>query len=552
MEKLPISTGQYTTDSVKFKQFYQNQGVKPGMSKLKTVSEDFVLKELMGINPQKSTGLDGIAPRFLKDGANQLAPIITHIINLSITQNYVPDSLKHAKVTPLFKKNDKLEVSNYRPISVLSAVSKILEKSVHTQVQSYLIENKLVFDYQSGFRPGFSTDTCLIHLTDFIKDKLSHGFYVGAVLLDVQKAFDSVNHTILCNKIAAIGIDPSWFISYLSHRKQTVMINETISEEMSITCGVPQGGLLAPLLYLIYSNDMSISVQNKLLLYADDSVLLAYDKNPHNVSKLLSSDLESCNSWLVDNQLSLHIGKTECILFGSKKNIKKVEGFNVKYRGQTVNCSKSVKYLGAILDENLAGESMAMHTISKINGRLKFLYRHQSVLTINLRKKLSIALLLCHLDYCSSSWYPNLTSKFKSKLQVMQNKIARFTLKLPARSHIGQVELNSVGLLNVSDRVCQLRLNNVFKINCGQAPHYLTANFNKLSDTHRYNTRGRRLDFHVPSVKGLGSKSFYYQGICDWNVLPDNIKCQENLQSFKKHVKLFLANRTLSTESTQT
>ena len=136
------------------------------------------------------------------------------------------------------------------------------------------------------------------------------------LLLDVQKAFDSVDHTILCKKLYAMGIDPSWFNSYLSNRKQTVCINGIFSDFLDITCGVPQGSLLGPLLYLCYSNDMEVSVSCKLLLYADDSVLIVSDRQPNVISNKLSRELSSCNQWVIDNKLSLHVGKTECIIFG--------------------------------------------------------------------------------------------------------------------------------------------------------------------------------------------------------------------------------------------
>ena len=147
---------------------------------------------------------------------------------------------------------------------------------------------------------------------------MSQGNYVGMILLDVRKAFDSVNHVILCKKLEAMGIRSGWFKSYLSDRKQLVSIDGTKSSLQTITCGVPQGSLLGPLLYLCYSNDMEISVQNKLLQYADDSVIIAFNKDYKVVANMLSSDLISCNQWLVDNKLSLHVGTTECILFATK------------------------------------------------------------------------------------------------------------------------------------------------------------------------------------------------------------------------------------------
>ena len=133
--------------------------------------------------------------------------------------------IKIAKVTPLYKKNDKLEIGNYRPVSVPSAVSKILENAVYVQIQKYLRERDLIYQYQSGFRPGHPTETCLLYLTDYIKKQTVKGFYTGMLLLDVQKAFDSLNHSILCKKLNTMGIDPSWFSSYFNNRKQTVYIN---------------------------------------------------------------------------------------------------------------------------------------------------------------------------------------------------------------------------------------------------------------------------------------------------------------------------------------
>ena len=261
--------------------------------------------------------------------------------------------------------SSSLEVGNYRPISVLPCVSKILEKCVYNQLQKYLLDNNIIYDYQSGFRPQHSTDTCLIYLTDWIKTEISKGKYVGMLLLDVQKAFDCVNHEILLKKLKAIGIDPTWFSSYLSNRKQCVMINGVVSGARDITCGVPQGGLLAPLLYLCYNNDMEISVDSKLLLYADDSVLLVSDRDPNIVSKKLKSDLISCNQWFSENKLSMHVGKTECILFGSKRNLSKIKEFKIEYNGCTIKGQSTVKYLGVILDQTLSGDHMAKSASQK-------------------------------------------------------------------------------------------------------------------------------------------------------------------------------------------
>ena len=315
--KLPTALNQYGTASNSFIQFHQNKGVFLGEFKIKPFHEDFILKELCSLNVLKGAGLDELSPRFLKDGAAQIIPLITYIVNLAITTETVPEDFKTARITPLYKKKSKLDVGNYRPVSVLNCVSKILEKSVYVQIDDYLSCKDLIYQYQSGFRSGYSTETCL-------KLRISQGNYVGMVLLEVQKAFDSVNHDILCDKLEAMGISSGWFRSYLLIRKQLVCIDGIKSSLQTITCGVPQGSPLGPLLYLCCSNDIELSVQNKSLLYAHDSVIIAYDTDPKVVADMLGSDLTSYNQWLMDNKLSLHACKTECILFGTWAKLNKV------------------------------------------------------------------------------------------------------------------------------------------------------------------------------------------------------------------------------------
>ncbi len=549
VNRLPAALNIYGTSS--FIKFYQDKGVSPNEFNLQPVDEDFVLKELLTLNPLKGAGLDEIPPRFLKDGAEQISPMITHIINLSIATDHVPDELKMARVTPLHKKNSKLDVGNYRPVSVLNCLSKILEKCVYVQVEEYLSNKNLIYPYQSGFRSGYSTETCLIYLSDFVKFQLSQGNYVGMLLLDVQKAFDSVNHSILCQKLEAMGISSGWFRSYLSGRQQLVCIDGIKSPLQTVTCGVPQGSLLGPLLYLCYSNDMELSVQNKLLLYADDSVIIACDKDPRVVSDMLSSDLQSCNQWLIDNKLSLHVGKTECILFGSKSKVKRFPDFSIKYNDQVIKSQDNIKYLGVAINNTLSGDTMAQSVIKKVSGRLKFLYRHAHILNRTLRKNLSSALLQCHIDYCSTSWFSNTSKKYKQKLQVTQNKIIRFILNLSSRDHIGQSELDLLKFLNINDRVRQLRLNHVFNIFHSQGASYLSQNFTRSSNIHSHRTRSSSLNFFVPSVKGVASTTFYYNAIQDWNTLPPNIKGIPTKQAFKQSVKNYLASATLNQEMSE-
>ena len=189
------------------------------------------MKYLNALSVDKTMGLDGIPSHFVRDSASMIVCPLTHIINLSIIQGVVPDDLKSARVVPLFKKNDKTEVGNYRPVSILSIISKVVEKVVYDQIETYLDEKKLLYKFQSGFRGRFSTDTCFIHLTDFIKFEMDKGHLSGMVLLDLQKAFDTVDHGILFMKMEALGLSQDvigWFRSYLSDRRQLMWCTSRI------------------------------------------------------------------------------------------------------------------------------------------------------------------------------------------------------------------------------------------------------------------------------------------------------------------------------------
>ena len=176
------------------------------LNSVSPVSEEFIYKELCNLNSFKSTGLDNIPSRFVKDVAKALTKPVTYIVNLSITSGIVPNQLKSARVKPLFKKNNRTEVGNYRPVSILCIISKILKKAVYQQLESHLIKNNLLYEFQSGFRSAYSTDTCLIHLFDHIKSQTAKSLYTSMVMIDLQKSFDTVDRQILCSKLQAMAI----------------------------------------------------------------------------------------------------------------------------------------------------------------------------------------------------------------------------------------------------------------------------------------------------------------------------------------------------------
>lgn len=551
VDKLPVPFNIFTVESDTFKQFYKDRNPNDIKFKLHTVSEEYIYKELCKLNCSKSTGLDDIPAKYLKDAAPFLKIHITFLVNSSITSNIVPSDLKCAKVKPLFKKNNRSDVSNYRPVSILSIVSKILERAVYNQLEFFLIKQELLYEFQSGFRCNYSTDSCLIHLTDHIKSQTSKGLYTGMIMLDLQKAFDTVDHGILCQKLNIMGVESvEWFQSYLTGRNQIVNVNNAMSESMNITCGVPQGSILGPLLFLCYVNDMSISISKKckLILYADDSTILFSHKDPDVISSVLGNELENCSKWLVDNKLSLHLGKTECILFSSKKKLSKIKNFSVECNNHSIVSQPSVKYLGSVLDNDLSATSIVNSIVKKINSRIRFLYRQKHCLNMDMKKLLCNSLVQCHFDYASSSWYSGITKQLKHRLQVAQNKVVRFIHGYDFRTSLTVNDFSSIGWLNVENRVKQLRLNHVHKIYNKKCPSYMYENFCLVSDMHGYNSRNSKCNFYVQPANSFTINTFYYQAVQDWNSLPLCIKNVRNKFEFKRKVKSMLTDNMKLTE----
>ena len=204
-------------------------------------------------------------------------------------------------------------------------MSKISERIVYDQLSKHLAKHNILYKYQSGFRRSYSTETALIDLSDRIKFSMDKGLYTGMVMIDLQNAFDTDNHAIMSDKLGAIGCDDgsvNWFNSYLSNRSQFIDIKGTLSDRGEVTCGVPQGSILGPLLFLNYVNNMESAVDCDLLLYADDSALLIRRKSIIDIEQKLSEELAKLNVWLIENKLSLHLGKTESLLFASTRKLK--------------------------------------------------------------------------------------------------------------------------------------------------------------------------------------------------------------------------------------
>ena len=294
----------------------------------------------------------------VKDIIDTVSEPMRHICNISISQGIFPEEMKTAKVVPLFKANDIKEYGNYRPVSILPQFSKILEKIINNRITKFIKVNDILAEEQYGFRDNCSTASALLDLVETISSSLDKGKHGIGAFIDLKKAFDTVNHEILLEKIKTYGIRGKaldLLQSYLSNRKQYVVYNEKVSKYQTIKCGVPQGSILGPTLFLLYINDIkNISNLLKFIIFADDTNIYYSNEDIKVVEKTMNEELIKLVSWFKANKLTLNVEKTNFIIF-SKKRIR--NRMSITIENKTIKEVNETKFLGVIVDKNLSWAS---------------------------------------------------------------------------------------------------------------------------------------------------------------------------------------------------
>ena len=333
----------------------------PGLESISCSSED--VRKLLTSMPSKTpSGPDGISSQMLKISASSVAPQLSALFNLSPSSGSVPTDWKLSKITPVYKAGDPSLVSNYHPISLLSLPSKILERIVHNKLLDYLLSNSLLSRSQFGFRPSSSTQEALISaITDWHK-LLDSKENVAAVFFDLSKAFDSIPHSGILNALSSVGISGSlhqWFASYLSNRRQCVLLDGCSSTPADVSSGDPQGSILGPLLFILYMDSITLvqlSPDTKILLYADDILLYSPIYQSSGIS-IFQSDVDSISQWVSQSGLRLNAAKTKLVLFSRKHHPPPI---TLSIDGTPIPQVNSIKYLGVILSSDL---SWARHIV---------------------------------------------------------------------------------------------------------------------------------------------------------------------------------------------
>ncbi len=368
----------------------------PPIFDLNEVTVDEVCKVIKELKPTATCSVDGITDFMVKSGMNELSPILTHLFNMSIRQKTFPDAWKHATITPLYKSGDHTCSDNYRPISVLPTLGKILECVAHSQCMKYLSDNDLICDNQSGFRPKHSTLTCLTEFLHEIYESVDNGKSCGVVFLDLAKAFDSVDHNILKMKLRCLGFKPaavSWFTSYLTNRTQCTKVNNKVSNCLSVSHGVPQGSILGPLLFVCYVNDMPKFIDHaSTYLYADDTAVMVSDKHVPVIEQKLNSTIEQIYRWFCANKLKVNIKKTKSMLFRSPHRHKD-ENLLLFFDQEPVEQVPLFKYLGVLLDPHLNFAEHVDHIVRKVNQRTRILWKMRNFISTNMAKMLYTSLI---------------------------------------------------------------------------------------------------------------------------------------------------------------
>ena len=340
------------TNHDKLKEFCQSKLPSDTKFKIPQVLKENVLKFFSKMDINKATGTDMIGPRLLKLAAPYIADEVTFICNHSISNSVFPTKWKEAKVTPLHKSGPHEDVNNYRPISILPILSKVLEKHVHDSLSEFLQEFSLLHKTQLGFRTQHSCETALINMIDSWLNAMDKGKIIGVVLVDFKKAFDLVDHRILLNKLDIYGIKDEtlmWFSTYLSNRRQQVSVNNTMSDFKQISYGVPQGSILGPLLFLLFINDLPLYTDNVSTdLYADDTTLYDIQDSVEQIGENLQRAINNLHTWCQNNGMILNSSKTKVMLVTSNQKRQRLHNDNLilNYNNETLSMITNDKILG--------------------------------------------------------------------------------------------------------------------------------------------------------------------------------------------------------------
>jgi hypothetical protein len=519
----------------------------------KPINTDSVYKLLSALGDKSSDDVLGFDSRLLHLAKDVISPILSKFFNASLQTNIVPDDWKLSRIAPIYKGKGSLDdVSNYRPISIISHVAKIMEKIVQAQVTKYLEDYKFITSDQSAYLKRHNTQTSLHRVTDDLLWNINDGLITGMCALDISKCFDTINHDILLQKLKVYGFDDDvvkWFKSYLAHRGHKTFCNNTYSNINYVNIGVPQGSVLGPLLFLLFVNDINNYLGNVTCnMYADDVILYCAAPTLQEVNNNLQNAINSINEWYTNNMLVVNASKSNAMIVTTRQresHYVNKNDFIVKLGDGTLQVVDCCRYLGVELDKNLCWQTHINELTKVLNAFVWTLSRLRQLLPVPSLLQIYKSIVQPKIDYAITVWgYTNQNNL--EKVQRMQNRVIRAILNNYDYVNIRGCDLlNEFRIMNVKQRRDYFMSLLMFKCIHGLAPDYLCNEIIMCVDVANIRTRNLNVNnVHVPFVNTECVKgAFSYQGPLVWNLLPDYLKEYSDLCSFKSQVKRFFLSK---------
>ena len=505
------------------------------------ISVDGVRKLLLGLDPSKAPGPDGISSRILKITGEVIAPALTIIFQKSLDTGEIPSSWLRANITPLFKKGERTNPANYRPVSLTCITSKILEHILHSRIMAHYDTLSILTDKQHGFRSKRSCESQLILTINDLAQCLNNKSQIDMAIMDFSKAFDSVPHKRLLLKLCNYGIQNktlSWISNFLRHRTQRVVVSGEHSAWTDVVSGVPQGTVLGPLLFLTYINDLPDNLKSSVRLFADDCVLYKEIKDCKD-SEELQNDLDTLVKWERDWQLSFNPSKCHIMRLSHAKSVKH---YNYKLGEAILSEVTGHPYLGIHISNDLTWNAHVNHIVSKANRTLGFVKRNLYSCPRHIKESAYKTLVRPLLEYSSAAWDPH-THILIDRIEMVQRRAARFVCNDYTSRTEGCVTnmLNQLKWPSLEIRRKAHRLTVMQQARLG----YLSLPIEDLlQPVQRHSRHAHAFSYKLPSTsKNCFKYSFIPHTIVNWNALPQHLIEIENIDRFKESLLLHLFAR---------